>query len=760
MSTLTAQELVYLRDKHPHFGKFYLSFLNPAVVYCGTISGTPAKGDRSLTVVNVSGDISKCVAGNTVLIGTSPGDYSISRRRYRSRVGNVITIDENSVTWAAGQYVTVLDDHMVYPIYPYITDDAPFVFYKDRDVVYSNQNTNIPPVAIAGDVKVGFLKFGSIVFDLDGTESYAMKSGATIVSYLWECTEGTIAAPTSAITTLTMTTATQCWLKLTVTDSSGTSQSTYRRVYVHDRTGVNSPHMDFEIIGNPVGSYSSGGWEMRVRLYADAELSSIPDNTQVVLWYESFYDGEEVYIGDNRNIRFVGYITSEIVSSTFGQSGYVEFNVSTVNKVLDTCNMFSISLEEYDTVDTWYRFPRNTLTVARAIHHLWRWHSTLFDVCDVLLPTENTSTMYACDDMANGTLMTITSWAYTNGIFAKGCCTKTGRLIFKEDILMLPTARQNALPEVIDITLQDCRGDVISQYTRNSDWTTSAVTASGYAMLAGIPTPLVSKAPGDSPENKGQDTYTVERLCISDQAELNVLCGRLFAKLNTEIQELRLSLSGNYPVDVAAQEWYVTSMAVDKRGNTITNAKLTCISVTDVINMIAGTVYPECIFELKFTSEDGVTYIYPVIEPPLSPSAPYTVSPYTPTPAYTLPTAMNMFGVSARIGNGSSVLTTGEYAIFSEVPFNCIIDQVVLFSGDVGSVEIDIRKTTYALSPPTGANSIVGLTPPTLTSSQKSVDAVLSGWTRVLYKGDILSYCVNSVSVIRSLLVSLTGRRF
>jgi PKD repeat protein len=368
----------------------------------------------------------------------------------------VITVDENSVNWVAGQYITVLDDHTIFPIFPYISSTSPYVFYKDRDIAYTNQNENIPPVAIAGGPKVGFLSAGVITFDLDASDSYAISSGAAISSFLWECEDGTIDDPTSDITTITFTSSGQRWLKLTVTDSNGTTQSTYRRVYVHDRTGANAPCIDFEIIVNPTGSYDSGGWDMKIRLYEGAEISNIPDGTQVVLWYESFYDSTEQYIGASDNVRFAGYITSENISNIFS-SGYVEFDASTANSILDSSSMFSISLEESDDVDTWYKFPTGTLTVARCMHHLWKWHSTLLDTCDVFLPVENTNTMKACDDMENGTLWTLTEWAYNNGIFAKACCDKIGRIHFHVDTLMLSTTRQAAVLDVMDILSTDIK---------------------------------------------------------------------------------------------------------------------------------------------------------------------------------------------------------------------------------------------------------------------------------------------------------------
>jgi len=583
-----------------------------------------------------------------------------------------------------------------------------------------------------------------------------MAREASISSYHWSCSDGYISDPNSSISTITFTTAGQYWLKLTVTDSNGTTQSTYRRIYVHERTGVNAPCTDFEIIENPNGSYDNNGWSMKIRVRADADIYTIVDGTQVILWYESFYNGIEQYIGDNGNLRFVGYIKSETIGVPLSSS-YVDFDVYTIDKILDSSNMFSISLEENSSVDAWYKFPQGTLTVARAIHHLWKWHSTLFEICDVRLPIANSNTMPACDDMENGTLLTLANWAYENGIFAKVCCDKIGRIFVETDGIMLETSLQNAMTEVMEILPEDMRGDVEFQYMRNSDLQCSSVVASGVAMIGGVATPLISKAPGEVPDIKGQQSYVVERLVLSSQSELNFIAGRLHAQLNRELYEVKISFSGNYPLDIAHQEWFRITFPTDVRGISYVNQQIICRSVTDVIDMKAGTCLSEGIFELRVYSTDGLEDAYPTTEDSTGPSEPYNYDNPIPTAPVTIPNT-NLFGVSFSIGNGSTVIDLGEYR-YTEVPFNCIIERVVLMSPDIGNVVIDIRKTTYALAPPTSADSIVGSAPPTLTNSQKYFDVTLTGWNRILNKGDILSVSVESVTGINSLLVSITGRR-
>jgi hypothetical protein len=438
--------------------------------------------------------------------------------------------------------------------------------------------------------------------------------------------------------------------------------------------------------------------------------------------------------------------------------------------------MFSISLEENAIVDTWYKFPTTTLTVARAIHHLWKWHSTLFEVCDVFLPVINTNTMSACDDMENGTLLTLTSWAYSNGIYAKTCCDKLGRMHVEEDLLLVSLTRQAAVPVVLDILAVDRRGESDVQYVRNGEAKTASVLASGVAYIGGLYTPIMSLAPGNVPNNRGKNTVVAERLCLATQAQLNELCGRLLSMENREFIEIRLSFAGNYPVDVIAQEWFTITLPTDARGVTFDNIRMVCRSVTDVIDMMNGTVYSECSFELMVKSVSGTTE--PIVDPIDEPPAPPVVYPETPlppydppppyyppyyppyTPPYTPPGSGNLFGFSTYIGFSNAVLSLGIQG-YTEIPFNCVIYKWVLLSAITGSVVVDIWKVPYISFPPTSLNSITGSAKPTLLNAYKSYGSgtLLVGWNKTLLKGDILGFSVISVSLVKRVTLSITGTR-
>lgn len=101
------------------------------------------------------------------------------------------------------------------------------------------------------------------------------------------------------------------------------------------------------------------------------------------------------------------------------------------------------------------------------------------------------------------------------------------------------------------------------------------------------------------------------------------------------------------------------------------------------------------------------------------------------------------------IDNAGSPIMPGE-SIDIEVPFNCTITRATVLANDVGDLEIDIWKTTYASFPPTVTDSIVGASPPEIVSDEKYLDTTLAGWTTAISAGDILRINVVSAAVISS----------
>lgn len=91
------------------------------------------------------------------------------------------------------------------------------------------------------------------------------------------------------------------------------------------------------------------------------------------------------------------------------------------------------------------------------------------------------------------------------------------------------------------------------------------------------------------------------------------------------------------------------------------------------------------------------------------------------------------------------------------MPFNAVILEVTLLADQTGSIVFDIYKDAYANHP--ASTSITASAKPTISSSNKSQDSTLTGWTTVVSSGDILRFNVDSVSTITKCSLNLKVKR-
>lgn len=152
--TIQAGDLALLRADG-HKVTPYISFLEDVVLFSARVNNASiARAARTIAFDGGSGTYTAVEAGMTVYIGSTAGasDKGVERLKgITSGDGGTtgtITMGTNSVTWADNDYITVIHKFEVWSVQPYIDDNG--TFYKDRDVAYSNQNTNLLPVCVAG----------------------------------------------------------------------------------------------------------------------------------------------------------------------------------------------------------------------------------------------------------------------------------------------------------------------------------------------------------------------------------------------------------------------------------------------------------------------------------------------------------------------------------------------------------------------------------------------------------------------------------
>lgn len=91
------------------------------------------------------------------------------------------------------------------------------------------------------------------------------------------------------------------------------------------------------------------------------------------------------------------------------------------------------------------------------------------------------------------------------------------------------------------------------------------------------------------------------------------------------------------------------------------------------------------------------------------------------------------------IDGGGAVVTSGSKGSIV-VDIDCTVLGWTILGDTVGSVVVDVRRSTYSGFPTT--SSIAGSEIPTLTSAQKNQDLSLTTWTTSINAGDILEFVV------------------
>jgi hypothetical protein len=122
------------------------------------------------------------------------------------------------------------------------------------------------------------------------------------------------------------------------------------------------------------------------------------------------------------------------------------------------------------------------------------------------------------------------------------------------------------------------------------------------------------------------------------------------------------------------------------------------------------------------------------------------------------------YGITSNVGNvravefvidgGGATITTGIKGDV-QVPITGTIERASMLADQSGSIVVDIWKDTYANFPPTVADTITASAKPTISSTTKSEDTTLTGWTKAVTTGDVLRFNVDSVTTIQRVTVIL-----
>ena len=602
-------------------------------------------------VTGTGGAFSWIEAYQTLWVGTQAGLSDVGKCRVRDitsgdgGVTGTVKVNQNGILWSDGLYLTFKHNYELWGILPRIAPDE--TFYKDYDIPYTNQNEQIGGLVCPGPHQAKFIELGETVtfYFVDGAHSYALTPGTTISSVVVTVLPGTgvVVNPWTRGHTITVDRPGQYWVKFTITDSDSVVNVTYRCLFANPRPGVSwgtgsDPGIlkDFDSISFDE-NWQNGGSSASIDPTDDVDLIEVEDEALCVVWCEAWYDGvnkaiarggESDAFDENSNwsgILMVGYVRKEQVHKDVGRAGSATFEIATIDEMLRSSQVFSISLESSNSPSDWYQYLNPYLTTGRIVHHILRWHSSLLQVADLIgLLDNDVPRKYAEVNKANLYQMA-EDVSFNRGIHAHLVCDKYGRMYLKEDLVLMddPTRGAATIFQIIDDV------DVVAPMTvvRSPAQDVSFVFLSGISYNGDVDDlegaqPVGSTAPAESPDQRGASEEHLEKQIIVDQDESDERAGQIFAVRNNPYPEVRIEpFTGNYYglLDPAYMGWWLFQINYEDtvRGITWDNKRAICRSVSASIDCKSGVMIVNAYFEPEVDGVPGVAYQWPT-DPPAS----------------------------------------------------------------------------------------------------------------------------------------------
>lgn len=632
MTVLSAGSLTNLRTKQAE-ATLYLSIHQPSTLLAAQVNNASiARGARSIAYDTGSGALfSLAEAGQTLEVDTSTGTEKIRIKSISGTVSNgTIGVAENDIVWADNQAIRIKHTYELWPIPPTIRSD---VFYKDFDIAYSTQNSQPNPVAIGGSHQAIRLILASVSITIPSASSYGF-NGATISSRI--CTvapsAGVTVTPSGNDFTVEFTATGQYWVKLTVTDSNGKSQHTYRLVFVHG-TGY-EPYTDFSM-SSITGDWESGGWRFQVAANGNVALSDFPDGSIAVLWYDNKFDGAagfvDVFGPNSQQIICAGYLRSDNNTDNFADgTGVSVFEMTTPEALLDAMTDFgSVSIGAVSSPATWYEGP-SWMHIGFGVHHELLHHSTAMQCLDIFGLASTPLGVKNIDFTEGSILQRVNGIAWQRGILSKVVSNRLGQLYLVGDSQMLNTSGRAALDTVFSITDADISEDI--NIPRQPEQQTAVTDMNGFAYTHPTSTPFISIIPGyressisfAMPEFRGTGSAMFGSQVVASQTDMNEKIGRVHAAANNPLSEVRINFRSNYlgAFDIVCSlGWYTVGLSNGdfKRGLSLNGKKMLCRSITHTLQFedssFNGVILTGVIFEVEAIGPDGIQGNYPTSFP-------------------------------------------------------------------------------------------------------------------------------------------------
>lgn len=495
--------------------------------------------------------------GMTLLLGTTAGGDNLGRH-YVEPGSDAISIKigyfsrgvrDGELTVQDNAYITILYDRRIWAKLPFI-DSAGEVF-KATNIAVGDNGLYPPPVANAGSPMAGTAGAitGYLAVLLNGQGSFAVADGATIVSYLWDIADGTLAPAQSLTTDFTTVYFPPGfrYISLTVEDSNGKEHTTYLPIFVDDpadRTSFDK----FLLEGHSV---SEEGSKLSFRLLEDLPRATYPDGTLFLIW-----DREPTGTADRTHMLFVGWHQRDNASTRFELTGAIR---DTTLQLVDVAGRMmtlpgfpqvindEILRDEEEEPETTWQYM--TLpNVDKFIHYLLYWHSTVLENIGFYPSGTWLDYPFIQLQVGGGNLFEQVSRLCRMIVpDYRLICDVRGSLKIIPDYMLLEVSER---PTNIMVELQENEWSEVSfTYERSPRvhvlWGNATLTATEYVVVDDdeVITSVQSVAPGAIFGQGISENTWLEQLTRT-QATLNQVTGHRYARLNSFYGPMTIKIPG------------------------------------------------------------------------------------------------------------------------------------------------------------------------------------------------------------------------
>jgi len=628
----TAPELVKLRSDNQST-RLYLTIHSPTSIYTARLAAVPASTDQiaSITYNTGSGTLANVKADMTLLVGSAAGlhDRGICRIRKdgATLAGTFYVAETSQVVWTSGDFLTVLDEFVLWPRHIKIAPDGTTPL-MDYDVAYTNQNVaaGAQPTPIMGPDAVLWKRGATVAFSPDASSSW-VKDG-TIATYAHAAPGcSSITNDATATPTITYDAFGQYRRECEVIGDNGIAFKGYRRVFVVDEThGVTTQFT----LDNCSGDTSAGGWQFGVTLYDEATKALIRDRALCILHSVDYYgntQGSIGYVTGCENIVAIGWIAGEsITRAPEDMWGSVSFDVQGPQYWFGKMTAFPSGVK--DTVSApnkWTKFLG--LTLNKAWYHFLAWRTTATRCMDCYPNTDGRR--HKRLEAPGGQNI----WAQLveickRSMLVNPLCDRYGRLFCEIDQQMV--SDRAAMPTVQALTSADWQGEL--KFDRVIVDEAALIDLSGISWDGATATPYFSLAPGHVFRHYG-NVEVVDRLMLTaSQSDTNTLAGLYSAAKNNPYPKIDVKLAANHRlIDIAPYQRMTLAIAATDTPRGITEA-LTLIPRNITYQFSDGVMLTDVTFEAEVTAALAVTGDTPVDppDPPITPVDPPVIPPVDP----------------------------------------------------------------------------------------------------------------------------------